>query len=129
MAIEKAFAINAAPPKVWDALVSEFNLADESIYEVEKSIINEFLALRVTFQDGIEAQITYRLIPRDDHTEVIATMQPEGLRYAIFRMITMGRSDVNYEMVLVVGLSNLKAAVEGGDRYLLPDDPGDDPTD
>ena len=129
MAIEKVFAINAAPPKVWDALVSEVNLADESIYEVEQSIINEFLALRVTFQDGIEAQITYRLIPRDDHTEVIATMQPEGLRYAIFRMITMGRSDVNYEMVLVVGLSNLKAAVEGGDRYLLPDDPGYDPPD
>lgn len=129
MAIEKAFAINAEPPKVWDALVSEFNLADDSTYEVEQSIINEFLALRVTFQDGIEAQITYRLIPKDGHTEVVATMQPEGLRYAIFRMITMGRSDINYEMVLVVGLSNLKAAVEGGDRYLLPDDPGDDPPD
>ncbi len=125
MAIEKAFAINAAPPKVWDALISEFNLADESIYEVEQSIINEFLALRVTFQDGIEAQITYRLIPRDDHTEVVATMQPEGLRYAIFRMITMGRSDINYEMGLVVGLSNLKSAVEG-ESYDLPEDPGDD---
>ena len=127
MAIEKVFAINAAPPKVWDALVSEFNLADESTYEVEQSIINEFLALRVTFQDGIEAQITYRLIAKDDHTEVVATMQPEGLRYAIFRMITMGRSDINYEMVLVVGLSNLKAAVEGDAGYLLPEDPGDDP--
>ncbi len=127
MAIEKAFSINAAPPKVWDALVSEFNLADESIYEVEQSIINEFLAVRVTFQDGIEAQITYRLIAKDDHTEVVATMQPEGLRYAIFRMITMGRSDINYEMVLVVGLSNLKAAVEGDAGYLLPEDPGDDP--
>jgi hypothetical protein len=125
MAIEKAFAINAEPPKVWDALVSEFNLADESFYEVEQSIINEFLALRVTFQDGIEAQITYRLVPRDDHTEVVATMQPEGLRYAIFRMITMGRSDINYEMLLVVGLSNLKAAVEG-ESYVLPEDPGDD---
>ncbi len=128
MAIEKAFAINAEPPKIWDALVGEFNLADDNFYEVEKSIINEFLALRVTFQDGIRAQITYRLIPKGDHTEVIATMHPEGLRYAIFRMITMGRSDVNYEMVLVVGLSNLKAAVEGSEGYLLPEDPGPDPT-
>lgn len=125
MVIEKVFAINAEPPKVWDALVGEFNLADDSFYEVEKSIINEFLALRVTFQDGIVAQITYRLIRKDDHTEVIATMHPEGLRYAIFRMITMGRSDINYEMVLVVGLSNLKAAVEGNAGYLLPEDPGD----
>ncbi len=129
MAIEKAFAINAAPPKVWDALVSEFNLADESIYEVEQSIINEFLPLRVTFQDGIEAQITYRLIAKDDHTEVVATMQPEGLRYAIFRMITFGRSDINYEMGLVIGLSNLKAAVEGDSNMLLEEDPGDYPID
>jgi hypothetical protein len=127
--MEKAFAIHAEPPKVWDALVSEFTLADRDSYEVEKSIINEFLALRVTFQDGIQAQITYRLIPKDDHTEVIATMHPEGLRYAIFKMITLGRSDINYEMGLVVGLSNLKAAVEGNgeEGFLLEDDPGEPP--
>ena len=119
--MEKAFSINAKPPKIWDALVAEFNLADESIYEVEQSIINEFLALRVKLQDGIEAQITYRLIPQDDHTEVVATIQPEGFRYALFRMITMGRSDINYEMSLVVGLSNLKEAVEGGGNMLLED--------
>lgn len=120
MALEKAFAINAEPPRIWDALVSEFRLADEGAYEVEQSIINEYLALRVKFQDGIEAQITYRLIPKDDHTEVVASMQPEGLRYAIFKMITLGRADINYEMGLVVGLSNLKAAVEGGQNG-LPD--------
>ena len=119
--MEKAFAINAEPPKIWEALVAEFNLADESTYEVEQSITNEFLALRVRFQDGIEAQITYRLIPRDDHTEVIATIQPEGFRYALFRIITMGRSDINYEMILVVGLANLKEAVEGGGDTLLED--------
>ena len=119
--MEKAFAINAEPPKIWDALVAEFNLADESIYEVEQSIINEFLALRVKLQDGIEAQITYRLVPQDGHTVVIATIQPEGLRYALFRIITMGRSDINYEMSLVVGLSNLKEAVEGGGDVLSED--------
>ncbi len=120
--MEKAFAINAEPPKIWDALVAEFNLADESTYEVEQSITNEFLALRVRFQDGIAAQITYRLIPQDDHTEVVATIQPEGFRYALFRMITMGRSDINYEMILVVGLANLKEAVEGGGDMLAEDD-------
>ncbi len=119
--MEKAFSINAEPPRIWDALLAEFNLADEGVYEVEESIINEFLALRVKFQDGIEAQITYRLIPQGDHTEVIATMQPEGLRYALYRMITMGRSDINYEMSLVVGLSNLKEAVEGSNDVLLED--------
>ncbi len=125
MAVEKAFAINAEPPKIWDALTREINLAEEDVYEVEESIINEYLALRVKFQDGIEAHISYRLIPRDDHTEVVATMHPEGLRYAVFQMITFGRSDINYEMGLVVGLANLKAAVEGNGEPLLEDAPAD----
>ena len=113
MALEKAFAINASPSNIWDTLVSEFATADESTYEVEQSIINEFIALNVKFQDGIRAPITYRLMPRDDHTEVVATMHPVGLRYTIFKIITLGRADVNYEMGLAVGLSNLKRAVEG----------------
>jgi len=125
MAVEKAFAINAEPPKIWDELTKEIGLADEGVYEIEESIINEYLALRVKFQDGIEAQISYRLIPRDDHTEVVATMQPEGFRYAIFQMITFGRSNINYEMGLVVGLANLKEAVEGNGEQLLEDGPTD----
>ena len=125
MSIEKAFAINAEPPRIWDALTKEISLAEEDVYEVEESIINEYLALRVRFQDGIEAQISYRLVPRDDHTEVVATMQPEGLRYAIFQMITLGRSNVNYEMGLVVGLANLKEAVEGTGKPLMEDAPAD----
>lgn len=114
MPLEKAFAINANPSKVWDVLVSEFPIADEDAYEIEQTIINEFLALNVKFQDGIRAHITYRLIPHDDHTEVVATMHPVGLRYAVFKAITLGRADVNYELGLAVGLSNLKQAVEGG---------------
>ena len=56
-------------------------------------------------------------------------MHPEGLRYTIFKIITLGRSDINYEMGLVVGLSNLKAAVEGNgeEGFLLEDDPGELP--
>jgi len=122
MAIEKAFAINASPSEIWDTLVRDFSMAEEGVYEVEKSIINELLALRVKFQDGIEAQIEYRLVPRDNHTEVVATMYPEGLRYAIFKMMTLGRADINYELSLAVGLSNLKSAVEDSDEELADDD-------
>ena len=125
MAIEKAFAINAEPPKIWDQLTKEIGLADEGVYEIDESIINEYLALHVKFLDGIEAQISYRLIPRDDHTEVVATMHPEGLRYSIFQMLTFGRSNVNYEMGLVVGLANLKEAVEGNGDPLPEDAPID----
>ena len=125
MAVEKAFAINAEPAKIWEVLTSEINLAEQGVFEVEESITNEYLALRVRFQDGIEAHISYRLIPRDDHTEVVATMHPEGMRYAIFQMITFGRSNINYEMGLVVGLANLKAAVEGDGEPLLEDTPAD----
>ena len=125
MAVEKAFAINAEPAKIGEVLTSEINLAEQGVFEVEESITNEYLALRVRFQDGIEAHISYRLIPRDDHTEVVATMHPEGMRYAIFQMITFGRSNINYEMGLVVGLANLKAAVEGDGEPLLEDTPAD----
>jgi len=125
MAVEKAFAINAEPSKIWDQLIKEIGLAEDGVYEIEESIINEYLSLRVRFQDGIEAHIAYRLIPRDDHTEVVATMHPEGLRYSIFQMITFGRANINYEMGLVVGLSNLKAAVEGTENSLLEDAPAD----
>ena len=125
MAVEKAFAINAEPPKIWEELTKEIGLAEDGVYTIEESIVNEYLELRVKFQDGIEAHISYRLIPRDDHTEVVATMHPEGLRYAIFQMITFGRSNINYEMGLVVGLANLKAAVEGTEDSLLEDAPDD----
>ena len=125
MAVEKAFAINAEPPKIWEELTKEIGLAEDGVYTIEESIVNEYLELRVKFQDGIEAHISYRLIPRDDHTEVVATMHPEGLRYAIFQMSTFGRSNINYEMGLVVGLANLKAAVEGTEDSLLEDAPDD----
>ena len=111
--MEKAFAIKAAPSAIWDALTGELAIADDSTYAVERAVTNEELSLWVNLHGGIRALITYRFIPRDDHTEVIATMHPEGLRYAIFKIITFGRADTNYELVLLEGLANLKRAVEG----------------
>lgn len=116
MAIEKAFAIRAEPTAIWRALAGEIETADEAAVRVERSVPNEELSLWVDFQGGIRALLTYRLIRREEHTEVVATMEPEGLRYAIFRMITLGRADINYEMLLVEGLANLKQAVEGGQQ-------------
>lgn len=111
--LEKAFAIHADPTAIWHALTGELEVADASAYTVDRAITNQLLSLWVNLQGGIRANITYRLISKDDHTEVVATMEPEGLRYAIFRMLTLGRADTNYEMLLVEGLANLKRAVEG----------------
>jgi hypothetical protein len=113
--LEKAFAIKAEPAAIWRALTGELEVADEGHYSIEQAIPNELLSLWVDLQGGISALVTYRLIPRDDHTEVVATMEPQGLRYAFFRMLTLGRADTNYELLLVQGLANLKQAVEGGE--------------
>ncbi len=121
MALEKAFAIKAEPREIWDALTGELQVADESAYEVERAVPGEFLSLWVDLQGGVRANITYTLIPRDGHTEVVATMAPEGLRYALFHILTFGKGDTNYEMILVEGLANLKRAVEGGDEEPEPD--------
>ena len=110
--LEKAFAINAEPAAIWQALTGELEVADEAAYNVELAVPNEVLSLWVEVQSGIRARLTYRLEPHDGYTAVTATMEPEGLRYVLFRMITLGRAEVNYEMMLAEGLSNLKAAVE-----------------
>jgi hypothetical protein len=113
VAIEKAFAIKADPGTIWHALTGELNVADESAYTIERAVANQELSLWVQLPGGVRAFLTYRLIPRDGQTEVVATMVPQGLRYAISRIITLGRADTNYELVLVQGLANLKEAVEG----------------
>ncbi len=112
MPLEKAFSIRAEPAAIWRALTAELEVADDAQYTIERAVPNELLSLRVQLQGGIQAAITYRLIPREDDTEVVATMEPEGLRYALFRIFTLGRGDTNYEMLLVQGLANLKEAVE-----------------
>ncbi len=113
MTIEKAFAIRAEPAAIWDALTGELARASDERYTVERAVTNQELSVWVELQGGISAAITYKLVPRADHTEVVATMAPQGFRYAIFKIITLGRADVNYELMLAQGLSNLKRAVEG----------------
>ena len=111
--LEKAFAIHAEPAAIWDALTGELAISDESAYEVDRAIPTKELSLWVDLQGGIRASISYKIIPRDGHTEVVATMHPQGFRYLMFRILTLGRADTNYELLLVEGLLNLKRAVEG----------------
>jgi hypothetical protein len=114
MAIEKAFAIKAPPAAIYAAL--EHELATEwehsgETFDVLRRERGKSLELRVTMA-GVPCWLTYRLEPRADHTEVIATLVPFGWKYAFFRIITLGLRTADFEVALVEGLSNLKAAVE-----------------
>jgi hypothetical protein len=112
MALEKAFAIHAEPAIIWRELTRELAQAPPGSHTVERSLQDRELAVRVELQSGIEAVITYQLIPRDDYVEVVARMEPQGFRYAFIRAITLGRYDIGYHLALAEGLSNLKKAAE-----------------
>lgn len=113
MPIEKAFAIEGEPAAIWDALWSDLGRGDPSAFEIERSQRPHTLVVRVDMGGGVPARITYRIERKDDYTEVSATLEPLGLRYNLYQFLTFGRVRLNYEMLLVQGLSNLKHAVEG----------------
>lgn len=112
MTLEKAFAIHAEPAIIWRELTRELAQAPPGSHTVERSLQDQELAVRVELQSGIEAVITYQLIPREDYVEVVARMEPQGFRYAFVRAITLGRYDIGYHLALAEGLSNLKKAAE-----------------
>ena len=110
--MEKAFAIHAEPAVIWRELTRELAQAPPGSHTIERSLEEQELVVRVELSDGIEAVITYQLIPQEDHVEVVARMEPQGFRYTFLRAITFGRYDTGYEMALAEGLSNLKEAAE-----------------
>lgn len=115
MAIEKAFAIEAPPAAIFKALESDLMDAAENIgttFEVLRSEPDRQLDLRVTIA-GVPCWLTYRLVPAEGRTEVIATLVPTGYRYVLFKIMTLGMREQNFEVALVEGLANLKAHVEG----------------
>ena len=113
MPIEKAFAIHGDPAAIWDALWSDLGRGDPGAFEVERSQRPHTLVVRVDMGSGVPARITYRIERKDEYTEVSATLEPLGLRYNLYQFLTFGRARLNYEMLLVQGLSNLKHTVEG----------------
>jgi len=116
MSIEKAFAIRANPHEIYAAIQSDLAAAGEhegSTYEVLHSDPGRSIRLRVTI-GGMPCHLRYEIIPRDEHCEVVASLDPYGWRYTAFRIMTLGLSNGGFEATLVQSLANLKAAVEAG---------------
>jgi hypothetical protein len=112
---EKAFAINASPDVIFAAIERDIASAVEhqgDTFEVLRSDPPRSIDLRVTI-GGVPCWLTYRLEPRDGHTEVVGNVAPYGWKYAFFKFITFGVRDQGFEVALVEGLANLKAEVEG----------------
>jgi hypothetical protein len=114
MAIEKAFAIEAAPAAVWDALWADMAEGEASRFRVERSNRPELLVLEVDL-GGMPARLTYRIDQRDGHCEVSAMLEPLSTRYFWLQILTFGKLRTQYELTLAQGLANLKEALEGPD--------------
>lgn len=117
MPIEKAFAIEAPPERIFAALETELREAAPGAadaFAVLRSDPPRALDLRVTI-GGVPCNLSYRLAAKQGHTEVAGVLQPYGWRYTAFRIVTLGMRDQGFEIALVEGLRNLKAAVEGRD--------------
>ena len=114
MSIEKAFAIQAPPQAIWDALWSDLAEGDTSLYNLEGSTWPTQLQLKVGMS-GMPCLLTYTLTPmlQDCLTEVAASLEPLSKRYGLYYLLTFGHIKRNYELLLVEGLANLKAHVEG----------------
>jgi hypothetical protein len=121
--IEKAFAIEAEPSVIWDALWSELSEGEEGAFAVEESHRPHMLSVRVRL-GGLPALLTYRIEGKDGHSETSATLEPLSFKYNLYQFLTLGQSRRNYELILVQGLANLKEAVEHGVE--VPPDGGED---
>jgi hypothetical protein len=123
--IEKAFAISASPREIFAAI--DRDLASASAYagdthDVLRRDGDRLLTMRVTM-GFVPCMLTYRMEPKSDHTEVVASLEPFGWRAAVFNITTLGMRKQNFEIALVEALANLKAAVEE-DAARFPDEEG-----
>lgn len=117
MTIEKAFAITAPPQVIYDAIAGDLASASEhegDVFSIVRQEPPHRLDLQVTIS-GVPCALTYEIIPRGADCEVVATLEPRGFKYALLKIMTLGFThDHGFEVVLVEGLRNLKAAVEDG---------------
>jgi hypothetical protein len=114
MSREKAFAINASPERIYAAIERDLVSAAQhegDTFEVLSRDPPRSINLRVTM-GGVPCWLTYRLQPRDNHTEVTAVVTPYGWKYALFKIIRFGMGDQGFDVALIEGLANLKAEVE-----------------
>ena len=115
MPIEKVFAINAPPSDIYAALQRDLAASSEhegDVYDIVRRERDREIELRVTM-GGVPCFLTYTLEQKSEYTEVTASLIPLGWRWVMFNIATMGMRRNNFEMILVQGLANLKAEVEG----------------
>jgi hypothetical protein len=117
--------MHAPPEAIFEALERELGEAESDAggtFEVLRREPPRAIDLRVTI-GGMSCWLTYELEPKQGHTEVTARLTPFGWRYLAFKIITLGLRNDGFEIPLVEGLANLKAAVEGGPRASAGDAP------
>jgi hypothetical protein len=110
VSIEKAFEIRGAAPAIWDALWAD--LAQGEGFEIAQSTWPKLLALRLKLA-GVPCTLTYRIEAMGDACEVSAMIEPRGFRYTLNQVLSFGHQRRNFEIMLTIGLANLKASVEG----------------
>ncbi len=110
--IERAFAINADPETIWDALWHDLSQGDTDIFDVESSAWPRNFSLLVSL-GGMPCRLTYSIEPRPEHTEVAILAEALSWRYAIYQIATFGHYRRNLELTLTIALANLKLAIEG----------------
>lgn len=115
MAIEKAFAMSATANDIYSALqrdISSASAHEGDVFEVLQWDRDRRIELRVAI-GGVPGILTYTIEEGTEHTEVVAAFEPHGWRWILFNVATLGMRRNSIEMVLVQGLVNLKAEVEG----------------
>jgi hypothetical protein len=115
MAIEKAFVIEAEPAVIWDALWGDLQAGDSAAFTLDSSSRPSKLDLEVKL-GHIRCLLQYRIERKDGFSEVVATIVPISKRFGFYQVMTFGHVGRNYEMLLVTGLANLKASVEGSNK-------------
>ena len=116
MAIERAFAIEAEPAEIWDALWHDLSSGEDGAYSLDSSSRPTLLSIQVKL-GNIETLLTYRIEQKDGFSEVAASIEPLSCRYRLYQLLTFGHVRRNYEMLLVQGLSNLKSRLEGNEDF------------
>ena len=124
MAIEKAFAMSATANDIYAALqrdISSASAHEGDVFEVLQWDRDRRIELRVAI-GGVPGILTYTIEEGPEHTEVVAAFEPHGWRWILFNVATLGMRRNSIEMVLVQGLVNLKAEVEGDETEVTEEE-------
>lgn len=120
--MEKVFSIRGSASDIYAALLRDIATAspyEESLFDVLERERDRSLRLRVTV--GFVPCILTYTIKEDQQAascEVTARLDPYGWKWVAFQAATLGLRRHSMEMILVQGLANLKAEVEGSEQAI-----------